>query len=287
MNSLIPLCPPHPKLVEHLQGRKIAFRLESIESIGETVALNQRYETHMHCLIVMSRVPVTDLDFPQENCVLPIALFAPELGRFRNLVSKLQILKQMNIRIYLPIDCEENFSSLRILSSLGIASAAVFPSGNNDWERVSDLMTYALMGRVSRAPIEPFNYLAERYSANLRNDFSAVYFNDPTRYIHVDQEGRIALSTQELADQQFISAQIKDLDSLSENEMYRDRQESWRRFFLQTEGCAYCEAWRICLGRFSAHRRENEGCSDFFKEFLEAIELCQSLKMRKVELWQP
>jgi hypothetical protein len=241
----------------------------------------------MHCLIVTSRVPVADMDFHQEHGGLPIALFAPKLGRFRNLAPKLQLLKQLNIRIYLPIDCEENFSSLRILSSLGVASTAVFTDGNNDWERVSDLMTYALMGRVPRAPIDPFNYLAERYSANLRNDFSAVYFNDPNQYIHLDQQGQIALSTQELVDRQFITADIKDLDSLSENDAYRNRQEVWRRFFLQTDGCAYCEAWRICLGKFSEYRVENEGCADFFKEFLAAIELYQSLKIRKAELWQP
>ena len=287
MNSLIPICPPNPKVLKHLQGRKIGLRIESNEAIGEAVALNRQYGTHMHCLIVVSRFPVADLEFHQEHSSLPIALFAPGLGRFRTLASKLQILRQLNIRIYLPFDCEENFSSLRILSSLGIASVAVFQDVNNDWEKVSDLMTYALMGRVSRAPIDPFNYMAERYSANLRTDFSAVYFNDPTRYIHVDEQGRIALSSRELADRQFISAQIKDLDSLPENDEYRDRLESWRHFFLRTGGCAYCEAWRICLGKFNEHRRENEGCLEFFKELLEAIELYQSLEVRKVDLWQP
>jgi len=287
MTSIIPLCPPHPSLLEQLRGRKIAIRVESIEAIRAALVLHQQHATHLQCLIVMSRVPVADLNFPQEHWGLPLAIFAPKLGRFRTLIQKFQMRKHLNARIYLPLDCEENFSGLRILSSLGVASAAVFRNGHNDWERVSDLMTYALMGRVQRAPIGPFNYLAERYSPNSRNDFSALYFNDPTRYVHIDEDGRIALSSQELADRQFLSTHVTDLDSLQENTEYRERLESWRRFFLQPQECAFCEAWRICLGKFSECHQENGGCSGFFKDFLKTVELYQSLKMKKVELWQP
>jgi hypothetical protein len=129
--------------------------------------------------------------------------------------------------------------------------------------------------------------LAERYTPNVRYDFSAVYFNDPTRYVHVDDEGRIALSYQDLADQCFVSTDLKELDSLSDTQEYKERSERWRYFFLETEGCAYCEAWRICLGKFCEYAKRSDGCSSFFKEFLAAIELYQEAKNRKMTLWQP
>lgn len=287
MNSLIPVCPPQPELLKHLQGKKVVFRIGSIDLIPGTVDLGQKYDTHIHSLIVLSKVPVADVSFAKEYRDLPVALFSPRLGRFRDLVPRLQILKQMNIRIYLPFDTDQNISGLRILSSLGIASTAVLKHPNIDWERLSDLMVYALLGIVPRAPIDPFQYLADRYSPNARNDFSAVYFDDPSRYVHVDDNGHIALSSRELADRKFIADSISELHFLTENRLYLDRLESWRRFFLQTEGCAFCEAWRICLGKFNSNNGLDHGCSVFFKEFLETIEQYRSLKVKKAELWQP
>lgn len=287
MSLLIPVCTPHQKLLERLRGRRLVLRIKSLGLINEAVVLSQQCGVQVHCLIVAGSAPLEDCDFAQEHRGIPVALFAPNLGRFRDLAPKLRILRDLNIRIYLPLDREENFGGLRILSSLGVPSAAVFHNGCIDWEKAADLMTYALLGRFRHAPIEPFQYLAEHYSGSQRDDFSAVYFNDATRYVHIDEEGHIALSSQDLEDQRFISAQLKDLDSLIENDEYRERVEIWRRFFLQAEGCAYCEAWRICLGKFNEFRDANDGCSAFFKEFLEVIEQYQILKTRKMQPWQP
>ena len=287
MSDLIPLCPPIPDLLNKLQGKKVVLRVDGAGSIEAAVALAAQYATHLHCLVVKIKGPLEalDLDRPYEGA--PIALLAPGFGRMRHVAPKLRMLKQMNVRIYLPLDRAENFAGLRILSSLGCASAAIFQDGPHDWEQVSDLMTYALMNRAPRAPIDPFNYLAERYHANRRNDFAAVYFDDPARYVHVDASGRIALTAQELADGVFIADDLHELEALPQKEAYIDRMESWRHFFLKPDGCAYCEAWRICLGKFSPAPDEGKGCAGFFKEFLETVELYQSLKVEKVGMWQP
>ena len=104
----------------------------------------------------------------------------------------------------------------------------------------------------------------------------------------MDDAGRIALTVEDLYNQKFVSGEIEDLDPITASDEYQNRLEEWRRFFLQTDGCAYCEGWRICLGKFSAeHCKNSDGCVGFFKEFLEAIEQYQSLKTQKKQLWQP
>jgi len=276
------------KRFDYLKGREVAIRIESTELIDEMITLARQWGLHIHCLLVHSSVPVAHTDFRKVSPDIPLGLFAPTLGRFRDLVPRLQDLRKLNIRVYLPLDSEENFAGLRILSSLGIASAAIFQEVNNQWEKVSDLMTYALLGRVVHAQMDPFHYMAENYSADQRNDFSVVYLNDPARFVHVDDVGRIALSVEDLYNQEFVAKEIEDLDSFTASDEYQNRLEKWRRFFLRTDGCAYCEGWRICLGKFSEdHCKNNNGCVGFFKEFLEVIEQYQSLKMQKKQLWQP
>ena len=211
----------------------------------------------------------------------------PELGRFREVVRQLALLKQLNIRIYLPLSAPAGSAGIRILSSLGVSTAVDFGDAKPDWDQAGDLLAYALFGLRPHAPIEPFQFLISQYDQHQETDFGAVYFDEPAKYPHVNSDGRIALGRREMAKGLFFAESIDEADSLLSEAAERKKHERREKFFLMNDGCAYCQGWRVCLGTFAHTRNGANGCARFFSEVMDSIERFRSLRERKTELWQP
>ena len=288
MNSPILVCPADLNLLNRLQGRTLVIRLEESDNIPEVMQYSRTLQINLHCLWVNTEIPITSVLFHELWQDIPLAWYASSLGRLRDLVKQLPMLKKLNIRIYLPTTIRENYAAVRILSSLGINAALVLNGRGQDWEMIGDLMTYALFGLGPHAPIEPFHYIASHYAPNQRTDFSVVYFNDPSRYLHVDVQGRIAMSQEDLLAGNFIAQDINTLGAPEQCCGYIQGLEGWRSFFLEPAGCAYCPGWRVCLGKYAKFKENNPGCVDFFVELMDSVEQYRSQKHDRVkDIWQP
>jgi hypothetical protein len=274
-------------ILQSLRGRALVIQVDDPIILPHAAHYIEHAHHHIHCLRIISEEPLSSFELPEALQHVPIALHAPRLGRFRDFVSRLPFLRSLNIRIYLPNEPEENYTSLRIMSSLGIQSAISFGSKNVDWERLSDLMTYSLLGLVPHAPIEPFNYIAEHYESSKRTDFGSVYFNDPLRFLHIDREGRVGLSRDDLEAGRFIPQSLDELDDIENSDENETSLESWRDVFLRADGCASCQGWRVCLGKFDGAGGNDRGCESFFSELMEITEQYQSLQGKKKSVWQP
>ena len=60
-------------------------------------------------------------------------------------------------------------------------------------------------------------------------------------------------------------------------ETYQKGKNNWQSFFVSSNNCIFCPAWRICIGKFT--NLQNQECSSFFNELLEACEI--NFKMKK------
>jgi radical SAM protein with 4Fe4S-binding SPASM domain len=209
------------------------------------------------------------------------------MGHFPNLIKQLPILRKLNIRIYFPADKTENYSSIRILSSLGISTGIVLQTQPIQWENLLDLATYALLGFALHAPIEPFHYMAKNHSPNQRTDYNQVYFENPSEYLYLNNEGWVALTCRDLLNENYILKNIAGIDKIKTMKKYIRYMESWKKFFLFNEKCSYCPAWRICLGKFFEIAEETQDCQNFFVELLEMVESCKSNEKKSPEIWQP
>jgi hypothetical protein len=170
-----------------------------------------------------------------------------------------------------------------------ILSTVFFGEKNIDWVALTDLMTYAILGRIPHAPIEPFHYIANHYTQNTKTErieFSAVYLNDPSKYVHLNEEGFVALTKEDLIARRFISDQINEIINLSQHPAYIEYLDKWKHYFIKPTECAFCQGWRVCLGKFSAIGSYS-GCKDFFLELMEVIEQYWSIQKSKMEVWQP
>jgi hypothetical protein len=282
------VCPADAALLSRLGGRAVVLRLTSLEDLDRAVGCARQAGALLHCAAVESRHPLGLLTLEKRWKDIPIALTVLSFGRLRDVVRLMPLVRQMNIRINLPVDSTDNLTGLRILASWGVACTARPGLGPIPWDRFGDLGTYALFGLVPHGPIEPFDYLSKNYAANRRTDFRGVWFDDPTRFVHMDASGRFAFSPAELTSGEFAGLTPDEVDGMDDTEAYRERLESWRDVFLEKDGCASCPGWRICLGAFQDTARADSRCREVFGVLLDELERHQdSAREGHLELWQP
>jgi hypothetical protein len=290
LSSHFLVCPFEEKLIQRLRGKSIVPVIKSIEDLPTVVGTVEKAGAHLHCLQICTKAPLSTLPFEEEWRHVPIALYTPSLGRFPEFIRRLPIIRQLNLRVYLSTASDENYTSIRILSSLGIETAVVFQQDKIEWGRLLDLMSYAFFAQAPHAGIAPFHYVTTRYKKNERTDFGAVYFGDPWTYLHLDKQGRVALSAEDLEAGHFLFEDIEKIEKIDENQNYLESLEKWREIFLHGFGCASCPGWRICLGKFSRTAPNGPGCREFFAEMMDRVEKYQEINRQLIQqkiLWQP
>jgi hypothetical protein len=283
------VCPPNKSLLRSLTGYTVAVRVSNPGDAAEAAAQVQKSGNNLLCVIIDSNSALEAIEFREDQKDIPLAIRANSLGKFRNLAKHINKLRDFNLRVYLPCDNLKNLAGLRILSSMGISSCAVFGNGKTDWEALTDLMTYAVLEQAPHAAIEPFAFIATNYDPFSYLEWGSIYFDDPKSFLYLDRKGRVALSQTELSKGRFIAENISEIAAAGEFPAIGERAEAWRQYFVDNHPCASCGGWKICLGKFTAHLTENRGCAAFF---LEMIEVARQYKGRGVDrkecrIWQP
>jgi hypothetical protein len=280
------VCPHERALIDRLDGRTVCVRVDSTGDIAAAAADVRRRNT-LACVISES-VPIEEIDVQDDWRGVPIALMAPSVGRFRNVTKKVEALRKLNLRVYLPCDAD-NLTGARLLASLGIPVCIDFEVVS-DWDALADLMTYALLGMMPHAPIDPFQTIADGYKQSARgDDWGRIFFDDPSRYLHLDAEGRIALSRRELLAGDFVAEDLSELDSPRIKAEIDARCGEWRNLFAEDHFCARCNAWRICRARMRGAKAAPDGCDAFFLDMAEVIERRRGKPGSNgaVEKWRP
>jgi hypothetical protein len=133
-------------------------------------------------------------------------------------------------------------------------------------------MTYAILGVIPHAPIEPFSYIAAHYDPSTHTEWSSIYFEDPKRFLHLNAAGRAAPTNEALLQEDFLPESLEEItgDGFA---LPAGKLDSWRELFLQNHPCVVCKAWKVCRGRFSKEKGETAGCSCFFFEMMRVSQI--------------
>lgn len=274
-------------LVSSFKGATFVVCTDDLSRIPDIWRIVQNDNTLVAIKLVTS-TPLSQINLEDNWRDIPLAVYLPAPGSFKDYAKRLERLKVFNLRLFFPAHDKESYIACRILSSLGIATGLTFDSEEPDWEALTDLAAYSLYGKGPHTPIEPFQTLVSRYDPTLRNSWAAVYFNDPNTYLHLSGDGKVALNRAKLLARDFITERLGDLSAIRDNSTYQEALESWREHFLEEEGCAWCESWRICLGNFDGICADRtSGCQPFFSELLDAADEYRALKKQERTLWQP
>jgi hypothetical protein len=215
---------------------------------------------------------ITEIAFKEEWLNSNLVVYAEGLGKVRDLIGLLPLIKRLNLKFFLDGAKKENYEAVQILSSLGIYTGIVI-NEKADWEKLTDLMYYALCGRVALAPIEPFQYVYEMYRLNVLVDYGVVYANNAEK----QKSRRAECRTQKAEGRteiplQFIGGVDGEAGQGASLEGSRDSGgEDWQWFFYEPTECAACPGWRICLGKYET-LKDKSRCQQFTTEWLNMIE---------------
>lgn len=276
MTPRVVVCPPEPALLQRLREATVVLVVDGADAVEDALRVAQDHQVRVRAVKARLSGPVSSLRLPQPWGRTRVDLFAPRLGSVREALLMSDELRKLRGRVMLSTDDPESCTHVRILASLGISCGLWFGSESPDWEALTDLATYALLGMVPHGSIEPFDEIAHGYQSHKRTLWGASFYDDPSTFLHVDAQGRVALTAAGLVACTTLSDSIEDLDAIDTHPAYLAWQDRWKDAFLQAEGCAWCPGWRLCLGRHE--ERASSGCRDFYTELMSVVEQHQQVR---------
>ena len=250
-------------LVEVGKNRGIVLEVDDVERVVAAAEMVER-ENSLFCVKLHVKQEITEIAFREEWQRIPLVVYPAGLGAVRDLIGLLPLLKKLNVKFFFDSALGHSYEAVQILSSLGIYSG-IWINERADWEKLTDLMYYALCGKVVHAPIEPFQYLYDVYERNRLVDYGGVFFEDGEVFevLTAKNEGM-----------------FKVFDTEHTEEAQRSTEKNWQRFFYEATPCAACPGWRICMGKY-ANMKDKTPCQSFTTELLNLIE---TIKLRNLRI---
>ena len=196
-------------------------------------------------------------------------------------------MKRLNIMVVFTSNETQATRDAQILSSLGIHSGILITSKSQLSEPILDLMTYAFYGNYPHADIEPFATICRYYDGESYVSPSYANFENPNRYIHINNEKKCAFTSTELKDSNKCFDEHEMLDRYNFAELVEKENRKWQTFFINSHPCSFCPAFRICLNYFD-FKANGCKCKEVMSELLEAIEFHKQIESQKrIERCQP
>jgi hypothetical protein len=290
MKEFFLTCDYNPGMLKLIKGKSVVFYCDDFSALKSLHRGTDKNKIHIHCIVINTNTSLSDILFQEEWSRYPLAIESPSMGRVYKFLSKVNVIRKLNVRFYFSTKEPSCYKDIRILSSLGYATALFIDGEKADWQQLTDLMTYSLLNSGRHAEIHPFSYVSKYYHPHSRTDFDSVYFNDPERYLHINSKGTVFLKREDLYHNINPCCDSGSIEFIEENDAYINEKNKWFEFFLKPSRCASCKGWRICLGKYVKYLDSNPGCDSFFSEFIDAIELEKNIEKRSIpkeELWQP
>lgn len=289
MNSPSFVCPPDSAVFESFSGKELVYQTaRPLVEASDIVARVHASGNRLHCLIVTLDGPLAEAHFSPDIDGASLAVRCKSAGRYAELSRALPRLRELDLRVYLPAHSEDNTVAIQMLASVGLHGAVEFPDGPLCWDGLAELAAYAILGRCEHGSIEPFTSIASRFVPHTDLDWGRVLFDDPDRFLYLDDTGRVALTAGDLAAGYFIADTVSDV-SLHCSKL-ADHRNRWRDFFRDYHPCASCPGWRLCRGRFADRLEHDRSCSQFFADLVDLAAQSHAIKQSASTdpvVWQP
>jgi hypothetical protein len=272
--------PFEERLLKGLYGQRLIVRTSRTGDLAAIGEVASHVQCSLEAVILDTDSPVTSLPFEERWKAIPLLVYAPELGRVSHLLQHIPVIRSMSLRFMLPTEGQENYTSLRILSSLGIPSGFVLSGDTADWEELLDLATYYYFNFANHAPIAPLDVLGDQYEPGEGCTFGNAFLEDPsTEYFHLNAAGEVALTAEDLKKGEKVYPSLEALREAGSQEELEGKSRFWSRLFLSPGPCTTCPAMKLCRGRVAGDDgKVPDGCSSFFSELMGMIEEYQAMR---------
>jgi len=258
------------QILSQISNYKLVIKLKDISRLDNIENYVKKNNNSIYAIVIeIELLETLNLSF-LKTTTLPLILNIKKISNTYDILDNIDILRKKNIKIFLSSDYKENILNLQILSSLGCYCGFRFNNLDINWEALTDLMYYALIGRVKHGTIEPFQYIASSYKNTELTDFDTVYFNNIYKFIHINSQQELFLNDK-MTEEYKINLNLNSLDAIGNEFNFKKIKNNWHTFFYELNDCCTCAGWRICIGKF-ANYSHKERCKTLFSEMIDIIE---------------
>lgn len=266
-----------PGLTDKFSGENVIPRLSNWEDIDLAYSTASRTNRVFCIWVDMPYTSLSDLSFQCAREDVPIVLHIYNLGDTYVALSKLEDIKRLNLRIFLNSSRKENLVSLKILSSLGIDCGVLMNAGQIDDEAFVDLASYVYLSQVPHASVEPFDYIWRNLQQDSNLDFSTVFFENPGKYIYVNESLDFSYTLDDLKKGQFVG-NMGRIDIVDFEADFKSKLSTYYSHFLSLDECSKCPAFKVCnrkmMGSFS-------DCKSVFSSLFEYAEIRDNIERER------
>ena len=263
-----------PSMTDRFSGEHLIPRVAKIEDVEQAYNSARRENTIFCVWVDAPLMSLSDLKIEALNESIPIVVHVYSLGDTFKLLSSIDSFRRLSLRVFLSSSSDENFSSIKLLSSLGVDTGLLFDALHIDDERFLDLASYSLLGQVPHASIEPFDYIWRNIQQDKNLDFDTVFFVNPQKYIYVNENLDYSLTRQDLQNKRYIGNLnlLKEIDFNIETKIKFDGYYS---HFFTLDSCSKCPSFKVC-NRASQDKFKN--CQNVFASVFEYAEIRDGLE---------
>ncbi len=252
-----------------LRGESIVVNVDKPEAIDYISGMASQ-ATQIEAFIYEDfTVSLETLDINPNWRRYPVVLRIGRLGRFSNVVEKLNMMKGMNITLLFSPYSATAGRDAQIVASLGISTGIVFTEDMPLGDSIKDLIAYNFYSPMRHGSVEPFATMLTNYTGEDYVSPAMAFYDDENRFIHINEALEMASSPKNLKEGKLLGMGQEGLYNIYHSEAIQAPE--WQRFFIESHPCSFCPAFRVCTG-FFADRNKPEECRPVMMEILEGIE---------------
>lgn len=253
----IPVIEYDEELLKAVKNCQIVVKTDSLEQIEYKYSEAQRNNSVVAMCVQLPYASISQIDFRKEWSQIPLIINAFNIGDYDLFMFKVDIIRSLNVRIFLSNEADSVFTDLKVMASIGI-DCGLYMEDTVKMNKDSflDLASYYYMSPVPHATIEPFEFILRHLTEDRNEGFESVYFENPLQFIkatsaedidQIDMEGQDSLAT---------------------------KLDVYYKHFMDLDVCSKCPAFKICDRRMIS---KLDDCQNAMNEVFEYAELRNNL----------
>lgn len=241
------------KILGTIRSQKLIVNIDSLSSLEMVYRDVIRNNQVIAIVVNLPYTSISTIDYKTEWEQIPLVIKAYNIGNYNEFFSKIEFIRQLNIRVYLSNTSDTVCTDLKVLSSLGVDCGILIEDNHiMEDDKLLDLASYCYMSPAAHATIEPFEYILRHLSDENITNFNAVYFRDPLLYTEVNTVEDATM-----------------FESITSEDDFREKMDCYYKHFMDLDECSKCAAFKICN-----HQMKNklEDCKKTMNEIYEFAE---------------
>ena len=193
------------------------------------------------------------------------------IGDKVKVLSQIDELRSLHIRIYFTPEDISNYASLKFLASLGVDCGLWIDKDSvvSD-DEFADLASYHFMSPVNHAHIEPFAYIGSHITDEHNVSLDNLYFRGLDTYILDNNHNLVNVVTEKT-----LCVDSEYTDELQQKDSTDTKLSNYYNHFMDLDCCANCKAFRICSGSLA---NKLSDCENTMSEILDYVALSSNVQ---------